>query len=67
MDTVTAVSVPFRVKIKHICQGARVKFFHGGRILIFFMEYVKYYYYYYYMLCSQIEVPEHSNCRLVPY
>ena len=24
-------------------------------------------YYYYYMLCSQIEVPEHSNCRLVPY
>ena len=26
-----------------------------------------YYYYYYYKLCSQIEVPEHSNCRLVPY
>ena len=26
-----------------------------------------YYYYYYYMLCSEIEVPEHSNCRLVPY
>ena len=25
-----------------------------------------YYYYYYYILCSQIEVPEHSNCRLVP-
>ena len=25
------------------------------------------YYYYYYKLCSQIEVPEHSNCRLVPY
>ena len=23
--------------------------------------------YYYYMLCSQIEVPEHSYCRLVPY
>ena len=22
--------------------------------------------YYYYKLCSQIEVPEHSNCRLVP-
>ena len=21
----------------------------------------------YYKLCSQIEVPEHSNCRLVPY
>ena len=26
-----------------------------------------YYYYYYYKLCSQIEVPEHSDCRLVPY
>ena len=26
-----------------------------------------YYYYYYYKLCSQIEVPEHSNGRLVPY
>ena len=25
------------------------------------------YYYYYYMLCSQRKVPEHSNCRLVPY
>ena len=24
-------------------------------------------YYYYYKFCSQIEVPEHSNCRLVPY
>ena len=23
------------------------------------------YYYYYYKFCSQIEVPEHSNCRLV--
>ena len=22
---------------------------------------------YYYKFCSQIEVPEHSNCRLVPY
>ena len=27
----------------------------------------RYYYYYYYKFCSQIEVPEHSNCRLVPY
>ena len=25
------------------------------------------YYYYYYKFCSQIEVPEHNNCRLVPY
>ena len=23
--------------------------------------------FHYYKLCSQIEVPEHSNCRLVPY
>ena len=27
---------------------------------------INYYYYYYYKLCSQIEVPEHSNCWLVP-
>ena len=26
-----------------------------------------YYYYYYYKFCCQIEVPEHSNCRLVLY
>ena len=28
---------------------------------------IYHYYYYYYVLCSQIEVSEHSNCRLVPY
>ena len=46
-------------------------FKHGARSPLITQNYTialnYYYYYYYYKLCSQIEVPEHSNCRLVPY
>ena len=34
---------------------------------VYFGLNLKYYYYYYHKFCSQIEVPEPSNCRLVPY
>ena len=60
-NEIRQVIIQFKM-VSHSKNVQMSKFF----IRVFLIYYIIYYYYYY-KLCSQIEVPEHSTCRLVPH